>query len=531
MAPLVKKYDVVIVGGGHNGLVCSAYLAKAGLSVCVLERRHIVGGAAVTEEVWPDHHVSVASYGMTLFQPRIIEELELGKHGLEVLRPDPVFLPFPDGRWFVFADEPRQFYDQLAKFSKKDAAAYPQFRKRLDEIGPLLRRLIWETPPNLSLSSAGEALDFLKFALKHRDLRFHWSTLYDLLTLSLDEYLSRWFESAEVKAALCGLGGNGGNAGPRTPGTASCLMRPLMKEPDSAATTTGFVRGGMGMVTRAIADSARASGVEIRTDARVIRIKLAGPKATGVVLTSGEEVDAALVVSNANLKTTFLKLLDATQIEPEFLRSVKGFRTIGSVYKINLATEDVPHYRMFSPDLAGFGYPTQVQIGPSVDYLQKSFEDGQNQRCAAKPFLFCVTPSITDRTLSPQGSHIINVLAGHTSHEVEKLSREQHRETLLKAVVGTLNEYTGARFEPTHSQVLTPLDLEEIFDLPGGHVHHGELTVDQMFVKRPVAGYSDYRTPIEGLYLASASVHPGGGVTGVPGFNAAKAILRRKRRS
>lgn len=531
---MTRTYDAIIVGGGHNGLVCGAYLAKAGLSAIVLERRDIIGGAAVTEEVWPGYKVSTASYVMALLQPKVILDLELHSFGYETMKPPPLFQPFPDGRHLVFWDEQDRTCAEIAKFSTRDAAAFPEYRKHLSKLTPFLRRLIWEIPPDPGSRSPSELFSFLKFLWRFRDFGGSFYDLYDILTLSAVDYLGRWFENDSVIAALgYYASGGGGNASPRSPGTAYALLRPFVRDHATPAGSWGFVRGGMGSISEAIAASGRRFGLEIRTGAEVSSILVSGGRATGVVLCSGETVTARTVIANSNAKTTFLKLTPREHLPDEFVSAIGSFRTASTSFKVHLAMEQLPRYPIFEKAGLEFGYPAQVRIAPSLDYLEEAYDDSKYGRFSRRPYLTVMAPSVLDTSIVPKDRHLLSIFGGHAPYRLRDRTWDEARDDLTATVIDTLSEYApGVGNSIIHRQTLTPLDYERIFDLPEGHVHHGEISVDQIFFRRPAPHYADYRSPVPGLYQCGASTHPGGGVTGVPGHNAARIILQDfKRRS
>lgn len=524
-----KVYDAIIIGGGHNGLVCGAYLARAGLKPLVLERRDVLGGACVSEEIWPGYKVSTAAYIMALLQPKVILDLELKSFGFEVLKPPPLFQPFPDGRSLIFFDEMARTCEQIAQFSVKDAEAYPEYRAHMMRLAPFMRRIIWETPFDIASLSPRDLLKTARFFWRNRDLGKDFYQLYDILTLSAADYLDRWFESDQIKAALGFYAtGGGGSAGPRSPGTAYALLRPLVRDHETAAGGWGFIRGGMGGVTQAIAASGRQHGLETRTDAEVAEIVIRNGRATGVRLASGEEFAARAVIANASAGTTFLKLVEKRHLDDGFRKTIAHLRSKGSTYKVHLGLDALPRFSAFDPVKAGFPYPAQVRIGPSLDYLEASFDPSKYGGHGARPFIVAMTPSVVDETLAPAGRHLMSIMAGHAAYDRRDGSTNTD---LLAAVAGSLEEYApGFGNHIAESHVHSPADLERVFDLPGGHVHHGEISVDQIFFRRPAPRFADYRTPIAGLYQCGASVHPGGGVTGVPGHNAAREVLRDLRK-
>ncbi len=525
------SYDALIIGAGHNGLVCGAYLARSGMKVLVLERRPLIGGACVTEEVWPGYKVSTASYVMALLQPKVILDLELARYGYEVLKPPPLFQPFPDGRSLTFWDEEAKTCAEIAKFSAKDAAAYPLFRRHMRQLAPIMREIIWDTPFNVS-TQPRDLLAAARFLWRKRGFVGQFYQIYDLLTLSAYDVLSQWFESDEIRAALGFYAtGGGGSASLRTPGTGYVLLRPLVRDHETAAGTWGFVRGGMGAISDAIARSGAAHGMEVRTDAEVSRLLVENGRAAGVVLASGEEIRARRVAANASARTTFTRLVDPALLPEGFTHAISGLRARGSVYKVHLALDDLPRFSAFDASAAGFPYPAQVRIGPTIDYLERSFDPAKYGDYARQPFMIAMTPTAVDDTLAPPGQHFMSIMAGHAPYDLRGGWTDAAREAIGDAVVGTLEAYApGIGDLVRHRHIYTPADLERVFDLPGGHVHHAEISADQMFMRRPAPGFADYRTPVPGLYLCSSSVHPGGGVTGVPGHNAAREIIHDAKR-
>lgn len=522
-------YDAIIIGAGHNGLVCGAYLAKAGLKVVNLERRSLQGGACVSEETWPGYKVSTGAYLMSLMQPKIILDLELQKYGLEVLAHSPTFVPFEDGRSIVFWPDLDKTCGEFAKFSKRDAEAYPKFRLNLEKLMPFVRDIIWETPVDPSNLSAKGILKTGRFAWKYKKHAGVIHELYDILTMSAFDYLSRWFESDEVITAIGYYATGGGtNRSMKMPATAFALLRPLLRDNGTPAGTGGLVRGGMGHISDAIAQSGKKNGLEVRTGSSVEEILVSSGKATGVRLTTGEVIIGRCVISNADAKTTFLKLVRNSPYEDSFVRNVKGIRTKSSIFKIHLALSKLPTFTAFSPDERGFDYPGSIRIGATTTYMEDAFHSHLGGYPSENPFLTIMIPSLYDKTVAPSGMHLMQIMGGHAPCTTDRMLLPEMRERLLETSIKTI-----ARHAPdfsaesiVHSEVLTPLDLQERFGLPDGHVHHGDLTLDQTFFQRPVGGFADYRSPLGGLYLCGSAAHPGGGVTGVPGHNAAREVLR-----
>ena len=525
---MAAQYDALIVGAGHNGLVCGAYLAKAGLKVLTLERRPVIGGPAVTEEVWPGYHVSVASFVMVLLQPKIMLDLELQKHGLEVIELAPSFQPFPDGSSIVFWPDMDRLCAEIAKFSAADAAAYPRFVAHMESLIPHLRRLLFETPVDPTTLKPRDLLKSAALAWRFRDLGSRFYDIWDLMTLSAHDYLSRWFESERMLAVLGSYAsGSGGNIGPKSPGSAYVLARPFLRDQTTPAGRNGLPKGGMGAISRAIAKSGARFGLETRTDAEVRRILVEGGRAVGVELASGETIQAKTVIANASAKTTFLKLLPEGALPAGFVQDIRNFRTASTSFKINLAVEQPPRFTAFEKADPGYAYPGAIVIAPHVDELERAFDSAKYGEMAEKPYLWMIAPSMFDPTVAPPGKHILSIFGGHVPYRLAGREwDEEAKEDLYRMVMDTLCEYApGFGNSVIHKQVLTPVDLERIFDLPGGHVHHGDLSIDQVFFKRPARHFSDYRSPVAGLYQCGASTHPGGGVTGVPGHNAARIVL------
>ncbi|MEX2650229.1 MAG: NAD(P)/FAD-dependent oxidoreductase [Alphaproteobacteria bacterium] len=524
----MSDYDAVIVGAGHNGLVCGTYLAKAGLKVCALERRPVIGGPAVTEELWPGYRVSVASFVMTLLQPKISLDLELGRFGLEVIETPPGFQPFPDGRCIFFWPDTERLAAEISKFSRHDAASYPCYVAHMEALVPVLRRLLFETPVDPTTGRLKDIVRTASLLWRFRDARDRFYDIWDLLTLSAHDFLSRWFESDEVLAILGSYAsGSGGNIGPKSPGSAYVLARPFLRDQATAAGKNGLVRGGMGAISQAIAASGARFGLETRVNAPVRRIMAEGGKAVGIELDSGEIIRSKIVVANANAKTTFLKLIDPSALPARFIKDIRNFRTTSTSFKINLAVDQPPRFTAFEAANPGFPYPGAVVIAPSVDDLERAFDAAKYGELAPRPYLWMMVPSVFDDTVAPAGKHVVSIFGGHVPYRLcDREWDDAAREDLFRMVMNSLSEYApGFGNSVIHKQVLTPVDLERIFDLPGGHVHHGDLSVDQIFSKRPARHFADYRSPIANLYQCGASTHPGGGVTGVPGHNAARVIL------
>lgn len=530
----MSQLDAVIIGAGHNGLVCANYLARAGLKVAVVERRSQVGGPVVTEELWPGYHISVAAFWMSLLQPKIMMDLDLRKHGIEVLDTPAGFQPFADGSSLVFWPDTQRMVEEIGKFSQHDAEAYPGFVAHMEGLMPYLRRLLFETPVDPTTGKIGDIGRTLALAWRFRDMGRRFYDVWDLLTLSAYDFLRRWFQSETMLTALgCYASGSGGNISPKTPGSAYVLARPLLRASGTPAGPGGLVRGGMGAITQAMRRSAEAAGVTVHTDAEVSRVIVEDGFARGIELNDGRRILAKRVVANANAQTTFLRLVDAAHLPAEFVASVRRIRTESSCFKINLATDQLPRWTAYDSRRLSAENPGSITIAENLEELEDAFESARRGRMAARPYLWILTPSAFDPTVAPAGMHVVSVFGGHVPYRLKDREWDDAaREELYSIVMRQITRYApGFGNSVIHKQVLVPQDLERIFDLPGGHVHHGELSIDQIFFRRPVAGYADYRSPIQNLYQCGASTHPGGGVTGVPGHNAARVIIKDHRRN
>jgi phytoene dehydrogenase-like protein len=510
-------------------MVCAAYLARAGLKVTALERRHVVGGPVVTEEVWPGYRVSVAAFWMSLLQPRIMLDLDLRRHGIEVLDIPPGFQPFADGTGLVLWPDSDRMAEEIRAFSPADAEAYRRFVAHMEGLMPFLRRLLFEIPFDPTTGRIGDVGRALALAWRFRDIGARFYDVWDLLTLSAYDFLRRWFESDRMLAALgCYASGSGGNISPRTPGSAYVLARPLLRDPRTPAGPGGLVKGGMGAVSRAIRRAAEEAGATIRTRAEVSRIVVEDGAARGVELVDGERIAAKVVIANASAKTTFLRLVDRSCLPADFVAAVARIRTESSCFKINLATDQLPRWPAFEARGLDVPAPGSVTIAEGIAELEDAFEAARHGRIAPRPYLWIMTPSAFDPTLAPPGKHVVSVFGGHVPYRLEGRDwDEAAREELFGIVMRQIGRFApGFGNSVLHRQILVPQDLERMFDLPGGHVHHGELSLDQIFFRRPVAGHADYRSPVPGLYLCGASAHPGGGVTGMPGHNAARVVIK-----
>ncbi len=536
MIATARRFDAVIVGGGHNGLVCAAYLAQSGLSVCVLERRSVVGGAAVTEEFHPGFRNSTASYTVSLLNPKVIRDLKLAEHGLRiVLRPVSNFLPLPDGRHLVVGGGVEATQAEVAKFSRRDADALPAYYAMLDRVADVLRDLLLATPPNVG-GGVHALLDAWKVAKRFRalDLAGRRDVL-DLFTKSAGDVLDRWFESDPIKAAF-GFDAVVGNfASPWTPGSAYVLLHHVFGEVNGKRGAWGHAIGGMGAITQAMAKECIARGVAIRTDAPVARVIVKGGRAAGAELEGGEVVEAARVVANVTPKVLFERLVAPEHVPADFRDRIAGYRSGSGTFRMNVALSELPDFTALPGTHAQRHHGSGIIIAPSLAYMERAYFDARTRGWSAEPIVEVLIPSVLDDSLAPPGMHVASLFCQHVHPDLPKVAAgrdwDSARDEVADLMIDTVNRHApNFRASVLARRALTPLDLERVFALTGGDIFHGRLTLDQLFAARPVLGHADYRMPVRGLYLCGSGAHPGGGVTGVPGHNAAREILRDARR-
>ncbi len=528
-------HDAVIIGGGHNGLVCAAYLAMAGLKVVVLERRAVVGGAAVTEEFHPGFRNSVAAYTVSLLNPKVIADLKLAEHGLRIVeRRIANFLPLDDGRYLKVGGGRTQ--EEVAKFSARDAERLEAHQARLEAVADVLRALALETPPNVveghPLAAISELVKSGRIAnrLRHLGLDLQ-RELLELFTNSAGDYLDHWFESDPIKAAY-GFDGIVGNyASPYTPGSAYVLLHHCFGEVNGSKGAWGHAIGGMGAITQAMAKAAASHGAEIRLDSPVREVIVEQDRAAGVVTAAGEAIRARAVISNLNPKLLYGALIDRAALPAEFVERIARWRCGSGTFRMNLALGALPDFTCLpGRDLAEH-HTAGIIMAPSLAYMEQAYFDARTQGWSRKPIVEMVISSTLDDTLAPPGQHVASLFCQHVAPQLPGASWDDHRETVADLMIETVDRYApGFKRFVLGRQIFSPLDLERTFGLVGGDIFHGALDLGQMFSARPMLGHADYRGPIAGLYMCGSGTHPGGGVTGLPGHNAAREILRDLKR-
>jgi phytoene dehydrogenase-like protein len=523
--------DVTIIGGGHNGLVCACYLAAAGLRVAVFERRAVVGGAAVTEEFFPGFRNSTASYTVSLLHPQIIRDLRLKEHGLRiVLRPLSNFLPLPDGRYFKLGG-PREERDaEVARFSVRDVERLPAYYERIEAVAGVLREVVLQTPPNVGggladlVRAAGLGNRLRKLGMPQR------RDLLDLFTKSAGEILDYWFEGEPIKAAF-GFDSVVGNfASPYTPGSAYVLLHHAFGEVEGTRGVWGHAIGGMGAITQAMATEAQRRGVQIHTDAPVREVLVRAGKAAGIVLQDGREVAARCVVGNVNPKLLYLDMLDAKHVDPDFRERMQKWKCGSATLRMNVALSELPDFTCLPGRQARPHHGSGIIFAPSLRYMDRAHHEAREHGWSPDPIVEMLIPSTVDDSLAPPGAHVASLFCQHFSPDLGA-RWEEHREEVADLVIDTVDRYApNFKASVLGRMVLTPLDLERKLGLVGGDIFHGALSLDQLFSARPVLGHADYRGPVPHLYLCGSGAHPGGGVTGLPGRNAAREVLRDVRR-
>jgi phytoene dehydrogenase-like protein len=528
---MAKRYDAVVIGGGHNGLVNAAYLAKAGLQVLVLERRHILGGATLTEEIVPGFKFSVFSYVVSLLRPEIIRELQLPKHGLEILPLDGTITPLEDDYLWRVNDHGTTVRE-LRRWSLNDAEAYEEYGPLMAEMGRFIKPILSVPPPDPGRIAPMEWLPLTPLARRYMELpRRLQTTFIQLMTMSAADFLDQWFETEPLKATMSASGIIGTFQGPRSPGTAYVLLHHYMGEIDGAFRAWGVPRGGTGAVAYAIANAALAEGVDIRTECPVVRVRTQGGRATGVVLESGEEIEAGVVMSSLDSRWTFIKLLDEHDLDPQFREEVLRYKYRGSSGKVNLALDGLPE--LACKPGKGDWLRGAISFSPSIDYIERAYDDAKYGRFSERPYVDMIIPTLVDPTMAPPGKHVMSCFVQYAPYHLAdgEVWDDAKREAFGTNVIDTIEErFPDIRKHIVGKQFVTPKDIEDITGLSEGNIFQGELSLEQLFFNRPVPGWARYRTPVRDLWMCGSATHPGGGIMGAPGRIAALEYLKERRR-
>ncbi len=526
-----SKYDAIVIGGGPNGLVAAAYLAKAGRSVLLLEKRETVGGIAVTEEFFPGYKFSSLASGAGHLSPAVVADLNLAHNGLQILPADPlIFSPLPDGNQITFWQDTNRTVQEIANFSVADAETYPSFVKTMTKFGRIVAGLKNITPPDLPNVGLRDMCEFLKIANPARDLgRKNISQLLRVMPMPISDLLNEWFESDVVKGAIAVSAVNNSSWGPQEAGTAYTFLHNWSGSNSGLFRSSGQVKGGMGSLTQAIAKSASGFGVDIRTNSEVAEIITKDDAATGVVLVDGDQITANTIISATDLRTTFLKLLDPYYLDQMFVKHVQNIKYRGTLARVHFALDQLPTFTALNGDakqlLSG-----HVQIAPTMKYIQDAFDPAKYGQYSEQPYLDIQIPTLTDPSLAPEGKQLMSVSVKYMPYHLRQGNWNELRDELGELVMQTIAEYAPDFPKVVQeSRIITPLDMETAYGLPEGNLVHGEMTLDQFLWMRPVPGYGQYRGPLAGLYLCSTATHPGGGVTGINGKNAAREVLKDKR--
>src|SRR6202167_3805311 len=524
---MAQHYDVIVIGGGHNGLVNAAYLAKAGKKVLALERRHVLGGAAVTEEIIPGFLFSECSYVVSLLRPEIIRELDLPRHGLEILPLDGTFTPMANGDYLWRMNDHARTQREIRRHSRLDAEAYDEFSKMMTPMCRFVKPLLSMIPPDPTTLKPRDLkqLHFLmqRFRSLSSDERY---TLIQLMTMSAADFLDQWFETDALKATMSASGIIGTFLGIRSPGTPYVLLHHYMGEIDGAFRSWGFSRGGTGAISDAIGAAAREAGVEIRTGVSVGQIMVKDGRATGVALSTGEEIQASVVSSSVDPNLTFLKLMNEKDLPAEFVEEVRRYKYRGSSGKVNMALSGLPEFTCLSGN--GRHLRGAMSISPSMEYMERAYDQAKYGEFSSRPYIDMVIPSLTDPSVAPPGKHVLSCFVQYAPYKLKLgLNWDEQREAFGDTVVNTIAEYApNIKDIILHKQVITPLDLEREWGLSEGNIFQGELSLEQLFFLRPAPGYARFRTPIKNLYMCGSATHPGGGIMGAPGRLAALEMLK-----
>ncbi|MGB6387631.1 MAG: NAD(P)/FAD-dependent oxidoreductase [Terriglobales bacterium] len=534
--PMAETRDVIIVGGGHNGLVAAFYLAKAGFKPLVLERRAQVGGSAITEEFHPGFRCSTLAHNSGPLRADIVRDMQLVQHGLKLTTPDVNTVSLlPDGRALVLYSDAKKAALEIAQWSQKDAASYTDFGTALGKIGKVIGEALALTPPNIDSPSSGDLWGMLKTGRSIRNLGK--KDLYRVLRwgpMAAADLVAEFFDTEPLRATIAARGIFGTFLGPWSAGSALVLMLRAAADQSSNPAPAGSVQfptGGIGAITLAMAAAAKQAGAEIRTNAEIAEIRVKDGVATGVVLTSGEEIAARAVVSNADPKRTLMRLVDPTHLTPDFVQKIKNYRCMGTVAKINLALSALPEFTALKAGSQTKGNGNllhgRIQISPEIDYLERAFDESKYGNFSRNPYIEIAIPSLSDPSLAPAGQHVMSIYMQYAPYKLKTSDWESQRTALGETVVKTIAQYAPNLPQTIlRHQIITPKDLEETYGLTGGHIFHGELALDQFFTMRPLLDWARYKTPIERLYLCGSGTHPGTGLTGGSGANAAHEIAK-----
>jgi phytoene dehydrogenase-like protein len=524
---LSGKYDTIVIGGGHNGLVNAAYLARAGKKVLVLERRHIVGGAACTEEIFPGFKFSVCSYVVSLLRPEIIRELDLPRHGLEILPLDGTFTPMPIGDHLWRVNDHGITRREIARHSKLDAEAYDEFGKAMVQMCRFVKPILSMVPPDPTTLNPKDLMKLLFLGRRFKDLNGEDKyNQVQLMTMSAVDFLDQWFETDVLKATMSASGIIGTFLGVRSPGTAYVLLHHYMGEIDGAFRAWGFARGGTGAISNAIAEAAREAGAEIRTKTGVAQILVKDGRAVGVATANGDEFYAPVISSSVDPNLTFLKMIEPQHLPDDFREEVRRYKFRGSSGKVNLALDALPNFTCMPGE--GKHLRGAISISPSVDYMERAYDDAKYGRYSRRPYVDMVIPSLTDPSVAPPGKHVMSCFVQYAPYKLKDGTWDEKREEFGDNVINTISEYApNLKDIIVGRQVVTPLDLEREWGLTEGNIFQGELTLEQLFFLRPVPGYAQYKTPIKNLWMCGSATHPGGGIMGANGRLAALEILKQ----
>ena len=528
-----KRYDAVIIGGGHNGLTCACYLAGAGYKVAVLERRAVVGGAAVTEEFFPGFRNSAAAYTVSLLHPKVIRDLCLAEHGLRILeRPLANFLPLAGDAYLKIGNSLGQTQTELGRFSARDAERLPDYYAMLERAGSIMRDLLLETPPNVG-GGARDAFGALRAAYRMRKVGMAARRdFFELMTRGAGDLLDAWFESAPIKAAFGFDAVVGNYASPYAPGSAYVLLHHVIGEVNGRRGAWGHAVGGMGAITQAMAKEAERRGVEIITECEVYKVCVDDRGAQGVQLTDRSMIDARCVVAGVDPKRLFLQLVDERVLDADFVQRMRGYKCGSATFRMNVALSELPDFNCLPGNHLQAHHQSGIIIGPSLGYMEQAYFDARTLGCSRAPIVEMLIPSTVDPTLAPPGRHVASLFCQHFAYDLPNgLDWGSIREPAADLVIDTVTRYApNFKASVLGRKILSPLDLEREFGMTGGDIFHGAMSLDQIWSARPVLGHADYRTPVAGLYLCGAGTHPGGGVSGIPGHNAAREVLRDLRK-